>query len=448
MNDIRQKKETKSNRIITTSSLIGISGKLFIMFLMLSLNSCVFNDKKEDGMKKVTAAAILANPDYKAISYGGYRKDTRSVQPTITQLKEDLKILAAIGVKVIRTYNVHMPHAVNTIEAIEELKIEDENFEMYVMLGAWIDCKNAWTGLEPIHEEESERNAIEIERAAQLAVEHPDIVKIISVGNEAMVKWATEYYVYPKVILKWVNHLQGLKEQSKLPKDLWITSSDNFASWGGGEAQYKVEELNELIHAVDYISMHTYSMHDTHYNPIFWGTLYDEQNLSDQEKIDAAMVRSVEYSKSQYYAVKNYMHALGADKPIHVGETGWASYSEDFYGDQGSLACDEYKQSKYHELMREWTRIEQIKCFYFEAFDEPWKDADNPGGSENHFGLFDVHGQVKYVLWDSFDKGVFQGLSRDGVALVKTYNGNKDSLWKDVQLPPVKEILIPEYQAL
>ena len=68
--------------------------------------------------------------------------------------------------------------------------------------------------------------------------------------------------------------------------------------------------------------------------------------------------------------------------------------------------------------------------------------------SENHFGLFNVQGQVKYVLWDSFDKGVFKGLSRDGVALIKTFNGNKDSLWKDVQLPPVKEILIPEYQAL
>mgnify|MGYP000978713276 CR=1 FL=1 len=129
MNDRRQKK-AKSDQIISTSSLIGISGNLFIMFLMLSLNSCDFNVKKEDGMKKVTAAAILANPDYKAISYGGYRKDTRSTQPTIAQLKEDLKILAAIGVKVIRTYNVHMQHAVNTIEAIEELKIENRLFNI------------------------------------------------------------------------------------------------------------------------------------------------------------------------------------------------------------------------------------------------------------------------------------------------------------------------------
>jgi hypothetical protein len=42
------------------------------------------------------------------------------------------------------------------------------------------------------------------------------------------------YYVQPSVILKWVNHLQELKK-GKLDANLWITSSDNFASWGGGD---------------------------------------------------------------------------------------------------------------------------------------------------------------------------------------------------------------------
>jgi hypothetical protein len=50
-----------------------------------------------------------------------------------------------------------------------------------------------------------------------------------------MVKWATSYYVQPSVILKWVNHLQELKKVGKLDAKLWITSSDNFASWGGGD---------------------------------------------------------------------------------------------------------------------------------------------------------------------------------------------------------------------
>jgi predicted dinucleotide-binding enzyme len=131
-------------------------------------------------------------------------------------------------------------------ELLNELKNENPAFEMYVMLGVWIDCKNAWTNLPPNHNEESERNAIEIAEAVRLANQYPDIIKIIAVGNEAMVKWATNYYVQPAVILKWVNHLQQLKKQNQLPKDLWITSSDNFASWGGGDAAYHNEDLNQL----------------------------------------------------------------------------------------------------------------------------------------------------------------------------------------------------------
>ena len=45
------------------------------------------------------------------------------------------------------------------------------------------------------------------------------------------------------VILGWVNHLQDLKKQKKLPENLWITSSDNFAAWGGGEDSYHTERL-------------------------------------------------------------------------------------------------------------------------------------------------------------------------------------------------------------
>jgi hypothetical protein len=84
--------------------------------------------------------------------------------------------------------------------------------------------------------------------------------------------------------------------------------------------------------------------------------------------------------------------------------------------------------------MREWTNKEEISCFYFEAFDEPWKDG-NPNGSENNFGLFTVDGKAKYALWDSVDKGVFKGLTRNGNFIKKTYNGVLENLQKDVLIP-------------
>ncbi|PWH83936.1 glycosyl hydrolase family 17 [Algibacter marinivivus] len=391
------------------------------------------NLKKE---KQINAADILGNPNYLAISYGGYRKKTRDIQPTINELKDDMRILFAMGIRLLRTYNVQLQQASNILKAISELKVEDSKFEMYVMLGAWIDCKNAWTGLEPDHEVESEQNEGEINRAVVLAKQYPDIVKIIAVGNEAMVHWATSYFVRPNVILKWVTYLQDLKKSGELSKDLWITSSDDFSSWGGGDTAYHTEDLDNIIRAVDYISMHTYAMHNSHYNPDFWLVPREDFKLSNSEKIESAMQRALLFSQQQFDGVVSYMRRLGINKPVHIGETGWATISNEHYGANGSKAADEYKSGRYYQLMREWTNSEEISCFYFEAFDEPWKDANNALGSENHFGLINLKGQAKYALWDLVDKGVFKNLTRDGQPITKTHNGNKEDLLSGVVVPP------------
>jgi len=407
---------------------------VYIILLLLFI-SCNQKNTRNIVSKEMTAEKLLGNKNYQAICYGGYRSKTRDNEPSIAELKEDMKILSAMNIRIIRTYNVHHKEAANLLKAISELKSELPNFEMYVMLGAWIDCKNAWTALPPIHNEESARNAIEIEEAVRLTNEYPDIVKIIAVGNEAMVKWATSYYVTPNIILKWVNHLQSLKRQNKLPKNVWITSSDNFASWGGGDSEYHVEDLNQLIKSVDYISMHTYPMHDTHYNPVFWGIKEVEQQLTEKERIDASLKRARDYSINQYNSVVKYMKSIGIEKPVHIGETGWATLDSDLYGEKGSKATDEYKSAQFYKLMREWTNSSGISCFYFEAFDENWKDSANPAGSENHFGLINLQSEAKYALWDLVDKGTFKGLTRNGKPITKTYNGDEKSLWMDVKTP-------------
>ena len=414
---------------------------LLVLIAVLLSMSCKVKQNLSKKSPEMTAAKILGNPDYKAICYGGYRQKTREIQPTLAELKEDLKIMHAMGIRIVRTYNVHLAEAGNLLKAIREMKSEDPGFEMYVMLGAWIDCKNAWTHLPLDHNAESDNNEIEIHRAVTLANEYPDIVKIMSVGNEAMVKWAASYYVQPWVILKWVEYLQALKKESKLPRDLWITSSDNFASWGGGTADYHVEDLNKLIHAVDYISMHTYPMHDTHYHPDFWGVKTSESDFSDKKKVDATMVRARDYAIHQYRSVVRYMRSIGVNKPVHIGETGWATNSNEHYGQNGSRATDEYKSAMYYKLIMEWSDINKVSCFYFEAFDEQWKDSANPAGSENHFGLIDLQSRAKYALWEMVDKGVFKGLTRDGRPISKTFESDEEALWKTVGIPRTAESL-------
>ena len=407
--------------------------KYFIISLFL-LASC---SQSGDLSMDKSAKEFIGNPNYPAISYGGYREKSREQQPTINEIKEDLLIMHAQGFRVFRTYDLHHPFAENTLKAIREIKQADSDFEMYVMLGAWIQCKDAFTE-NPIHEEEDfEGNKFEITEAVRLAQEYPDIVKIIAVGNEAMVHWAWSYHVPPKFVLKWVKYLQELKASGDLNDDLWVTSSDNFASWGGGSDDYHNDDLDELIRSVDFVSMHTYAFHDTHYNPSFWNLDAILENVDKQDTIKQAMKRAVDYELNQFDSVKKYVHEIDPSKEVHIGETGWSSVASDLYGYGGTEAADEYKLGLYYQMISDICYSMSLTCFYFSAFNEPWKDSTNENGSENHFGLFTVEGKAKYPLWEQVDNGVFNNLTRGGNPIEKTYNGNFEALLKDSNIPPI-----------
>lgn len=397
-----------------------------------------------------TAEDILGNPEYLAMSFGGYRQPTRDIVPTVAQLKEDMQILNAMGVKLIRTYNTQQyGQAKNLLKAIDELKKEDASFEMYVMLGTWIECQGAWSDNADHSKGNIENNMAELNAAVEMGNQYPDIVKIIAVGNEAMVQWAVGYFVEPEVVLEGVNYLKELRSKGQIPAETWITSSDNYESWGGGSNAYDKQGLVDLLEAVDFVSLHTYPFHDSHYNPAFWAVPQEELGLDKLEQIESAMVRAKEYAHTQYTNAKNFMKSKGIDKPIHIGETGWASVAASSYGATGSKAADEYKEKRYFELMREWTEEEGMSCFYFEGFDERWKDQRDSLGSENHFGLIKLNGEAKYALWDWVDECRFDGLTRDGRTISKTYGGDEAALLNDVLNPPtIEEVGILEIKTI
>lgn len=415
---------------------ITVTLLVFVIFDSLKAQEKSIGKTKHKQESAVTAAMILGNPNYLAFSYGGYRQSSREKEATIKELQEDLKIMAAMGIKIIRTYNTQQySQAANLLEAIRQLKKKDKTFEMYVMLGTWIDCEGAWSSSVNHNLENEVNNKAEVEAAVEMTKKYPDIVKIIAIGNESMVHWATSYFVSPKVILKWVDYLQKLKAAGELPSSLWITSSDNYASWGGGDKSYKTKDLEALIKAVDYVSLHMYPFHDTFYKSSFWVVPETESGFSDKDKIDAAMLRAKDFAVAQYQSAADYIKSLGIKKPIHIGETGWATKDNSIFGNTGTKAADEYKEKLYYNLIRDWSNKAGMSCFYFEVFDEQWKDLKNSSGSENHFGLIDKGGKAKYALWEMVDKDVFKGLSRNGVAITKTFNGDEENLFQSI-LPP------------
>ncbi|MDH4201558.1 MAG: glycosyl hydrolase family 17 protein, partial [Phycisphaerae bacterium] len=344
----------------------------------------------------------------------------------------------SMGIKLLRTYNTqNYPQTSRMLQAIRQLKDENPDFEMVVMLGAWITCKGAH-GPAPDHSKEDFAfNKREIDTAIEMAHQYPDIIKIIAVGNEAMVTWQA-HFVPAATILKWVNTLKEARTSGRMPAKTLVTTSDNWAALGG-QKSYHNDDLLELLKQVDFVSLHTYAFHDTYYDPALkWAAPAEEADLPMTEQAARAVKRAIAHQVAQYDAVNRYLRENGIKKDIHIGETGWASLDDSFYGNDGTCAASEYNAKLFYNAVRKWTTESNLTCFYFEAFDEPWK-SDSPDGSEGHFGLFTVDGKAKYALWDLVDAGVFDGLTRGGNAIVKTHDGRKEVLLKKLKAPALKK---------
>ena len=391
---------------------------------------------------------MLGNKHYPAVSFSGYRLPTRGEDlpnkndycPTVAELKEDMHIMAAMGIKLLRTYDTQLfDHATRLLEAISQLKQANPDFEMYVMLGAWIQCEGAYTDKVDHTKEDEKTNIAEINAAIELAAKYPDIVKIIAVGNEAMVTWQA-HWVSSEIILKYIQYAKDAKTKpvngKRLPEHILLTSSDNFAVWGA-EEQYRKESLTKLLNDIDFISLHTYPFHDTHWNPGFWQLSEKESKNSPEAITHSSMTAAFEHAVNQYNMVKDYLEQTDIIKPIHIGETGWATVDDHIFTTPGSGATDEIKMKLFYDAINKWAFMNNVSCFYFEAFNEPWKGGKV--GSESHFGLFTVDGKAKYALWNLVDNGSFDNVTRGGKPITKTYDGNLQLLFKDLLLPPIKK---------
>ncbi len=430
MNTPNLSRKIQALALLICLTATGCSNSVSRIELPKNASHCYQNYVLENGQK------LLGNNNYLAISYSGDRKNPRTLEnsPSLEDIKEDLKILSAMGVKLLRTYNtVEFPQSERILKAVRELKQADPDFEMYVMLGAWIQCKNAFREGTDHNVEDFEWNKNEIEGGIRLASEYSDIVKIIAVGNEAMVTWQA-HFVPAATILKWVNYLKEARTSGRMPAKTLVTTSDNWAALGG-EERYRSEDLMELMKQMDFVSLHTYAFHDTFYNHgLKWGPLPDEGKMSAAEQAAKSIERAIAEQKIQYKAVKDYLKKIGVNKEIHIGETGWASLDNSHYGNNGTCAANEYNAKLFYDAVKKWTTENNLTCFYFEAFDEPWK-SNGTDGSEGHFGLLTVDGKAKYALWDLVDTGAFKSLGRGGNPIVKTHDGDKAVLLKKLKAP-------------
>jgi len=295
-----------------------------------------------------------------AICYSGFRdgqSPESGIYPTYEEVKEDLLLLQEYW-KYLRLYDCDK-HA----EVILEV-IKNENLDFKIMLGAYIDAEMnnfgcPWGGTyseeELIHKKK--QNLQKIKKLIRMANQYPDIIHLLSAGNEATVDWTDHYVPVENVI----HYVKMIKKGASQP----VTFCENYVPW--------LNKLKPLAEVVDFISIHTYPV-------------WEYKNIHD----------AMQFTKENYYSVADAY----PDKTVVITEAGWATNSNGI-GICPSNVCEERQEIYYHDLL-EWSKKESILTFFFEAFDELWKGSHEPMEPEKHWGLFTVDRKPKKVMQPFF----------------------------------------------
>jgi exo-beta-1,3-glucanase (GH17 family) len=336
---------------------------LILPLLSLLLVSC--DGSKNATHLKSTPPSFKANVakidltddiwDGHAICYGGFREGQRpgGASPSDLEILEDMKILEK-NWNLIRFYNAN-EHGEAVLRVITENKID-----LKVMLGIYIFQTKDISGDELAANETL--NQFYISEGLRLAKTYPDIIAGINIGNEVLVSWS---FVPNEVetIIQYVQQVSDGLDAAGL--DIPLTVADNYAFWESPEALALAAKL-------DFITVHGYAM-------------WDGFGIAD----------AVAFLAEHFAAVKKNI----PDKPIIVGETGWATYAEDaqIYGSIGAEANEVNAEIYFHRISA-WAETRGITTMIFEAFDEPWKSGGVPGAAEGHWGVFDANRKAKLVM--------------------------------------------------
>ncbi len=311
----------------------------------------------------------------KAVAYSPYRTavDVSGLAGEVipaANIKQDLDLLIAAGFGLIRLFDSSDKVAKATLQVIATNKLN-----MKVQLGAFIQNGD------------SAFNEAETNRTVALANQFSDIVLAVSIGNETLVSWSFNK-LDPAVLAGYITKVRSRISQP-------ITTDDNYAFWAAAPTT--------ITDVIDFVSLHTYVELDTYFDPGKWD--WQQQAVPADRRAKAMMDAALDASKGQYDAARNYLDRKGLTAiPITIGETGWNAV------DLGRLPFRAHpvNQKMYFDRLTEWARqgasgAGPKAVFYFEAFDEAWKQGDDK------WGLFNAKREARYVIRGLFADGTVLG---------------------------------------
>ena len=306
-----------------------------------------------------------------AVNYSPYRT-SRSVADlpfeTITpaNVLEDLRLVQATGIGTIRLFSSRA-FARTVLEVIQ-----DNGLDLKVMLGAY---PNPVTGPEAEAD-----NQAELAACIALANDFPHIVAAVSVGNETMVEWST-HKVAVADMARYLRQVRGAVAQP-------VTTDDNWLFWASVP--------KDIAAVVDFAAVHVYPLLDTYYDPTRWD--WRLKDVPEAERAQAMIDAAVTEAKRQYASARQSMDKLNlAHLPMIIGETGWTAVDTPG-GPALAFRAHPVNQKLYFDALQAWaaegrrTPAGPHAVFFFQAFDEPWKQGDDG------WGLFNANRQARYAV--------------------------------------------------
>jgi exo-beta-1,3-glucanase (GH17 family) len=293
----------------------------------------------------------------KAAAYSPYRtsnRDTESV--TVAHIQEDMGLLLAANIKLIRLFDSSDNVSRATLQAIR-----DNHYDIKVMLGIYIASGN------------TAFNTAEIARGIALANEFADIVLAVSVGNETMVSWSFNA-VAPATMATYITQVRNAVKQP-------VTTDDNWAFYAAAPTT--------ITDIIDFAAVHTYPLADSIHPPAGWD--WQQTAVAADQRATAMMDAAIGKAKTDFGAVRTYFDGKGLNTmPIIIGETGWKAVISD--GETGRASP--VNQKMYADRLVSWMSdsVKPSNIVYFEAFDEPWK------GNDDKWSMYNVNRQARCMI--------------------------------------------------
>jgi hypothetical protein len=181
-----------------------------------------------------------------------------------------------------------------------------------------------------------------------------------------------------------------------------VTTDDNFAFFAAAPTG--------ILDNIDFVSLHTYALSDSLY-PGTWD--WKQAAVPASGRAAAMMTAAIAYTQQNCQEVTSYLSSLGYGAlPIVIGETGWKAIASNGEYERANPV----NQKMFFDGLNTWlaSGTGPKNIFWFEAFDEPWKGADD------NWGLFDVSRQARTVVQGLYPSSDWEAGSSTAVYYLPT----------------------------